>query len=576
MNIKAFRANWVTELIILICLCILAWIAFFQNLGSIGLVDQTEAMFVEAARQMVIRGDWVTPYWNDVTRFDKPPLSYWFMGIFMKIFGINEFAARLPSAIIALSVVFLVFYTLRRFGILHQEQLPSNSWIWAGIGAVMLIFNPIWIAWARTAVSDMFLAGSISFCLLSFFWGYAQPIQSQWRWYVSFYIFLALGILSKGPVAIVLPGIIIVSFLIYVGQWRKTLKQMRLKWGFLIVSVIAIPWFVAVTTANGWDYINTFFGYHNIERYTSVVNRHAGPWYYYFPVLIISLAPWSSYLPLSLYRLKFWQRRYWMGQTRESQLGLFAFFWLAMIFGFFTISATKLPSYILPAIPAAVIIMALLWKDAWTEKSLGSDHKWAFIFSTLFYLIFLSALSVASLFVPQFVDNNPLTPELSQNVQASGLALNSCIVWGIASVVSLFLIFFPRLWRWLWVSGMIGFCCFILFFTLPLMEIFDVHSQLPLRKISQTIVSIRQPQENLLMVGFKRPSVVFYAQTPVKFFYGAEDYLKDLETRKQEKEKFYLIAETKRIKNLELDQEYVKSVQKNRTYQLFELDLRNF
>ena len=256
---KSAQINSRIGLLFLVSLCLLGGVAFFYHLGSIGLLDKTEPMFVEAARQMIIREDWITPYWNDATRFDKPPLSYWLMAISMKIFGINELSARLPSAILALSLVLILFYTLKRFCLFAEKETSYIPWLWAAIGGGMMIFNPAWIAWARTGVSDMFLASCLGICLLSFFWGYAQQQDLQWRWYVVFYIFMALAILSKGPVAIVLPVIIISSFLFYVKQWRDTLKQMRLSWGLFIIIVITLPWFAAITSVHGWDYLNTFF-----------------------------------------------------------------------------------------------------------------------------------------------------------------------------------------------------------------------------------------------------------------------------------------------------------------------------
>ena len=574
MKVKSFRTNPLTRLIVLISLFILAWIAFFHHLGSMGLLDKTEPMFVEAARQMVITGDWVTPYWNDATRFDKPPLSYWLMGISMKILDINEFSARLPSAILALSLVLVLFYTLKRFFIVESQESSKSSWLWAGIGAAMMIFNPAWIAWARTGVSDMFLSSCLSIALLSFFWGYAQKSPFQWRWYVSFYVFLALAILSKGPVAIVLPAMIIICFLFYVGQWRQTLREMHLTWGLLIICLITLPWFVAITTVHGWDYINTFFGFHNFQRYTSVVSKHPGAWYYFFPVLFVGLIPWSSYLPLGIYRLKLWQRKYWMGQKRESQLGLFALFWLVIIFSFFSISATKLPSYILPSMPAGVIIISFVWRDLFGQKTSDSYPQWAFVFSSVIYILFLSTLSIISLFVPQLVGDNPLTPQLTEDLQTSGLALNGCIAWGIASLASIVLMFKPNGWRWLWITGIAGFSSFMLFFALPATEIIDTHLQLPLRQLATTVVSTRQPQEELLMVGFIRPSLVFYTQKPVNFLKTTKDFLPYLESKRQKQENFLLITDINRSKKLQLDQQYTKLIDKKGFYQLFKVDFQ--
>ena len=130
-------------------LFIVSLIAFIANLGSIGLMDKTEPMFVEAARQMIVTGDWITPYWNGETRFDKPPLTYWLVGLSFKLFGVNEWAARIPSALAAIAVVFLGFYTLKNFGFSRaKEQNTSLTklWISAWIGVGIIALNPFWIA----------------------------------------------------------------------------------------------------------------------------------------------------------------------------------------------------------------------------------------------------------------------------------------------------------------------------------------------------------------------------------------------------------------------------------------------
>jgi 4-amino-4-deoxy-L-arabinose transferase-like glycosyltransferase len=216
-------------------------LAFFWNLGSIGLIDETEPLFAEAARQMTVTGDWITPFFNGATRFDKPPLIYWLMVIAYKIFGVNEFAVRLPSALSGLALTSFCFYTLRYFGNPtrdwggekshpHEESPISNtpslqwhSWLVASLGAAMVALNPMTLFFGRTGYSDMLLSACMGGGLLAFFIGYAQPERRtvQTRWYLAFYVLIALAVLAKGPIGIVLPGLIIGSFLLYVGKSGK-------------------------------------------------------------------------------------------------------------------------------------------------------------------------------------------------------------------------------------------------------------------------------------------------------------------------------------------------------------------
>ncbi|MCV3215742.1 glycosyltransferase family 39 protein, partial [Plectonema radiosum NIES-515] len=383
-------------------LILIAWVGYGWNLGSIGLIDETEPLFAEASRQMFVTGDWITPFFNGETRFDKPALIYWCQAIAYTIIGVNEWAVRLPSALAALALISLSFYTLQwylaRLDELEHISRPTRRWLTAALGAAIIALTPEMIVWGRTGVSDMLLTGCVGTALLCFFLGYASKQgngqwamgNGQWgrdtevnssqslianrqsllpnQWYLAFYVLIAGAILTKGPVGIVLPGLIIAGFLLYVGSLREVLREMRLLMGMLIVLGLSVPWYALVIWRNGWNYINSFFGYHNLERFTEVVNGHKAPWYFYFVVVMLGFAPYSVYLPAAIARLKFWQIKYWRSQERSQQLGLFAFVWFVAVFSFFTIAVTKLPSYVLPLMPAAAILVTLFWSDFFKDK----------------------------------------------------------------------------------------------------------------------------------------------------------------------------------------------------------------
>ncbi|MDJ0680524.1 MAG: glycosyltransferase family 39 protein, partial [Xenococcaceae cyanobacterium MO_167.B52] len=242
-----------------IWLLIVIYLAFIWNLGSTGLVDETEPLFAEAARQMTVTGNWITPYFNGETRFDKPPLIYWLMAVGYKLIGVNEWAVRLPSAIAAIALIIFGFYTLRYFGFTkskNQNYREHQLWLSGWIGSALIGLNLQSIIWGRIGVSDMLLSGCIGSGLFCFFWGYAseikpdklvlnngkQFIQEQLqlpnKWYISFYIFISLAVLAKGPVGIVLPGLIIFCFLVYVNQFISVVREIKLFWGIIIFSLI--------------------------------------------------------------------------------------------------------------------------------------------------------------------------------------------------------------------------------------------------------------------------------------------------------------------------------------------------
>ncbi|NJO71335.1 MAG: glycosyltransferase family 39 protein [Oscillatoriales cyanobacterium RM1_1_9] len=482
-SLQAAKFNWILPLIGLMGL---SGIAFFWQLGYSGLVDETEPLFAEAARQMLVTGDWITPYYNETTRFDKPPLIYWLMAVTYQIVGVNSWGVRLPSAIAASALTSLSFYTLWRYvqarenfqqrflsdPELHEQTNQRRSdqsrlfhplpWM----GAALIALSPQMIAWGRVGVSDMLLTSCLGSALLAFFLGYLEsdPQGSQGYpdknlialktlrrchissfWYLLFYWLIALAILTKGPIGLVLPGLIVGSFIVYVGSWRQVWQEMNPILGLGFITFMTLPWYILVTLANGKAFLNTFFGYHNFQRFTQVVNHHSAPWYFYFIVVLLACAPNSIYLPVALLHTKFWQRRGWSRQPRWQQLKLFALVWFLGTFSFFTISVTKLPSYIIPLIPACAILIALFWSETILQvdgasrrgsgkvpRVLSSSQKALTILlkaSLILNIIFLLLLAFASFYTVNWLGNDPDMPDFSRALGQSGFVIKAGLTW---------------------------------------------------------------------------------------------------------------------------------------------------
>ncbi|PMB00472.1 glycosyltransferase [Fischerella thermalis CCMEE 5268] len=592
-------------------LILVGGIAFFWHLGSIGLIDETEPLFAEASRQMYTTGDWITPFFNGKTRFDKPALIYWCQAIAYSIFGVNEWAVRLPSAIAAMAVIGLAFYTvqwqLAKQDALEQVFHPSRRWLTAGVVAAVMALNPEMIVWGRTGVSDMLLTGCIGSALLCFFLGYASQEGSGIRdrkqggygeyhtphtpptvpnphlpkkWYLACYVLIAGAILTKGPVGIVLPGLIISAFLLYLGKFREVMREMRLLLGMLIILVLSLPWYMLVIWRNGWNYINSFFGYHNIERFTEVVNGHTAPWYFYFLVVLLGFAPYSVYLPLSMARLKFWQRKYWCSQERSQQLGLFAFFWFVSIFGFFTIAVTKLPSYVLPLMPAAAILVGLLWSDLLKEHRLSKQTDIltsptpplpsSLLWTGWVNVIFVSAIAVALFYVPRLLGTDPAAPQFRQVLQQSGLTTLGSVIWLVCAVV-LAVVILRRRWRLLIGVNLLAFALSLIFVLTPALFLIDQERQLPLRELSAIAVQVQKPGEELVMVGFQKPTVVFYSQRPVNYIKmsaAAGDYVRKEAVNKTQSDSILVLAQPKKFPEMGLQSNSYQTLGKSGAYQL--------
>ncbi|WP_421656453.1 ArnT family glycosyltransferase [Leptothermofonsia sp. ETS-13] len=571
------------RLIAIAWILVIGGIAFIGNLGGTGLVDETEPLFAEAARQMKETGDWVTPYFNGAPRFDKPPLIYWLMAIAYQMIGVNEWAARLPSALSAIALMGMGFYTLKRFGAATLDGYPDSNqcWLSAFIGSALIALHPLTIIWARTGVSDMLLTGCIGLALMAFFCGYAEGEVDQGKslqihnlvfktsqiWYFTFYLLIALAILTKGPVGIVLPGLTIGSFVLYVGNWRAVLREMHLLQGLFIILLVALPWHILVTLANGKAFIDSFFGYHNVERFTEVVNRHWAPWYFYFVVVLLGFVPWSLYLPAAIARLRFWKRSIWRHQPRTTHLGLFTFFWFVCIFGFFTIAATKLPSYVLPLMPAAGILVALLWAE---QMGRSSSPSWMMKLGNVLNGVFFLILGGVLVYTPQLVKGDQAMPDLAPLLQESGLPILGGAI-AIATAMAIGLLALRRQGQWVWLVNLLGMLTLIIFVLLPAASIVDSQRQLPLRQLAQVIVQERQPGEELVMIGTTKPSIVFYTRQPVTFKLRARSaaiYLQKRTISQPGISTVLILTTPKKLEVLDLQPAQYQNLGKSGPYQL--------
>jgi 4-amino-4-deoxy-L-arabinose transferase-like glycosyltransferase len=570
-------------------LLLVSWIAFFTQIGNISLIDKTEGLYVEVARQIVVTNDWITPRWNGEIFFSYPIGGYWFIALSFLLFGVNEWSARFPIALSAMVLVALGFYTLRYFGITknspNSEQITSNSkiqrqlWITAWIGTGILALNPFWIAWGRTAVSDMLLSSSVALAMLAFFLGYAQPENPkiQQRWYLAFPVFMSIATLVKGPIGIILPGLGIVCFLVYLGNFWQIVREIKPIRTILIFLILTSPWYIAATVANGSDFINEFFGLSNFQRFTQVVFDHPGPWYFYLIWLTVLMLPWSVYIPIAIYSLRFWKRGYWSSSPRNSQLGLYAFFWFISILVFFSSAQTKLPGYILPCVPAVAIITTLFWSKELSKPATNNkqDKKWLFLISAILNLIILISLAIASFYSAKLAGSDPAYPTLESSLQSSALPLKLTIIWGIASLLALFLLTKKTLWRWLWSPNLLGFFAFLAFILPPLVPIMDRERQLPFRELSLMVKEVIKPQEEVVLIGFNRYSLVYYSEQKVKFIDNSQaliDYLKKSQNQQIKSETILILSPTEELDKLGLNPEQYNVISQKGVYQLIRIN----
>ena len=335
---------------------------FFYGLGQFGLVGADEPRYAQVAREMLDRHDWITPTLGGQPWLEKPPLYYWQAMIFYSLYGVNDAAARAPSAFDATLLVLAVYVFLRRF---RPGGELDGALITASCAAV--------IGYARAAATDMALASTFSIAMLAW-WSWNE---SGRRFYLTFfYSFVALGVLAKGPVAPFLAVGIIVLYAAAVREFRLVVKTLWLP-GIVLFCAISLPWYFAVQVRNP-EFFRTFFLQHNLERFSSNLYHHPAPFWYYLPVMVLALVPWIVFAGAAVVESVWllWTERSGgarpsaassatageagsADESAEGRFRLFLLLWLIVPVLFFSISRSKLPGYILPAVPAGALLLAV-------------------------------------------------------------------------------------------------------------------------------------------------------------------------------------------------------------------------
>ena len=314
--------------------------AFLQFLGHLPLIDPDEGRYAEIPREMLERGDFVTPLLNYVKYFEKPPLHYWLNALSMAVFGQNEFAARLPGALTGLLCVLLVYLVGRRlFG--RREGL---------LAALILGTSTGFLVQARIDITDMTLTFCLSAALCCFLLAAREEETHKGLFYHLFYLFAALAVLAKGLIGLVLPGGIIFFHLLLGRRWRL-LREMRLASGILLFFLVAAPWFVLVSLRNP-EFARFFFIHEHFERFLTKVHGRYEPFWFFIPVLAGTMLPWSFFIPAALRGT--WKERH---GSAEDASRLFLAIWTILIFLFFSKSSSKLVPYILPVFPPLALLM---------------------------------------------------------------------------------------------------------------------------------------------------------------------------------------------------------------------------
>lgn len=317
-----------------------AGILMFTLLDAHPLLDPDEPVYAETAREMLQFQDFISPRIYGDFWYDKPPLYYWLVAAACKVFGFGEFAARFPSAFLAVSGAVLVYLAGRK---LFTER--------AGLLAALVLTTSLeYFYLGNAAVTDMTLNFFMTAALLAFLH----------RKYYLLYGCTALAVVTKGPVALFFSGVIISLYLLVTDSLHR-IKTMKVVSGSILFALIALPWYGAMYFLHGMAFIDTFLGFHNVTRFLQPEHASGAIWYYYIPVLILGFFPWSAFLVQA-----FWAGVKETGKYRDTCV--FLVIWASVVFLFFSLSQTKLVSYILPMYPPLALLTGYYFDQVWVAK----------------------------------------------------------------------------------------------------------------------------------------------------------------------------------------------------------------
>ncbi len=341
---------------------------FFYGLGAFGLIGADEPRYAQVAREMLERSDWVTPTLLGKPWLEKPPLYYWQAMLAFRLGGISDRTARIPAALNAALLVAAVYFFLRQFR--AGSGFDGNQFAGSEFDAALITATSVGvIGFARAAATDMPLAACFTIALLAWYAWYAREKYSREKdasgkdiYLASFYIFLALGTLAKGPVAPTLAAVVIFAFLALRRDWREIPLTLWIP-GIAIYLAVTLPWYIAVQLRNP-EFFRVFILEHNFARFSHDLYHHRQPFWFYAPVFLLAMMPWTLVLLAAIVKRA---RTHWSEGWLENKAAfsatknswpLFLLIWMLVPILFFSVSQSKLPGYILPAVPAGALLGA--------------------------------------------------------------------------------------------------------------------------------------------------------------------------------------------------------------------------
>ncbi len=446
---------------------------YFLRIGAGSLWDNSEPTYGEIVKELFRTGDWLTLHLNYASWDTHPPLWFWTAGGMAAMFGLNEFALRLPSAIFGLLTAFATYRAGRR---LYSEAVGLTAAMACGVSLEMIVLS-------RLAMMETML---IFFMTVAAFWSYFAVRDSDRRasWIAA--SAAALGTLTKGPVALVLPLLVHAAWLLWSRRWQA-LRSLPL-WGAAVAYiVIAGSWFAAATWRFGPAFLQDYFGASNVGRFLHPFENQPGPIWYYVPVLLVGFFPFIAFVPQAL-------RDAWRDRGDDER---FLMLYVLAPFIFFSLAQTKLPNYVAVVFPALGVLVGRVIGPAVQTDSLRSLR------TALILVPAALALVVAAIATYGYQHFSGEMLALAPSLALLGVfVLAPCAVAAVASI------FVRR--AWLAPAGLIatmaGFVIALAVFVLPSVETFK-----PMKGMAARLMAVWQPDESVCFDGVSGGfSLLFY------------------------------------------------------------------
>jgi 4-amino-4-deoxy-L-arabinose transferase-like glycosyltransferase len=515
----------------------LAVAIYFVHLGAESIWDANEAFYVETPREMLESRDFINPTFNYLPRFNKPVLSYWIVALFYRLFGVSVTAQRIPMSLGAMIIIGCAFVlgwlavdrgrltergpgdsglathdsglathdpglTTRDSGLTTRDSglgtrdsgLAMAAGLWAAAG---LAAAPRLVMFARRIFIDIWITAFMSLTLV--FFALSEHYPERRRLFLALmYVAVGLGVLTKGPVAVVLPGL---AFFIYLAVHRELgrIRDMMIPIGTVIVAAIVVPWYAALHHEHGWMYIRSFVISENLERYTSGfgVLQHRGPWFY-LPVVLSDSFPWSSLL----FAAAAWTSR------ERNRIATLLWCWIGAIVGFFSFSAGKQDLYIFPIVAAVAAL-----GGAVLARGL-SDQRWrGWLRGTLLAAAML--LSIASAAVLWLFETAGRVYALH-----GSLVVGACGLMGGLIALALALARKPAAAAITLLAGMVAVNWAFVVRVLP-----DFERYKPVPAMSRVLEARLQPGDVVAHYQVALPSMVYYLRRHVDQYFEEQPFV---------------------------------------------------